>query len=150
MSELGTGGAGEAASEKTGMFSGILQSLSQVLATIVAMGQTRLELFAAELQEEVGRAARLLLFGFVTLFAAGTGLFLGALALIFVFWDTHRVLVAVLVTGFFFLLAVIAALCLRNQLRAKPRLFDATLSELAQDKERLEQHVRNGVSSGRS
>ncbi len=142
MSESGNEGAGE----KAGMLSGILQSLTQVLATVVAMGQTRLELFAAELQEEVARAARLLLFGFVALFAAGTGLFLGALALIFVFWDTHRVLVALLVTGGFFLLAVIAAVCLRNQLRAKPRLFDVTLNELAQDKERLEQHVRSGRS----
>ena len=49
----------------------------------------------------------------VALLAAGVGLFLLALVVIFVFWDTHRVIASIAVTGTFFLIAVVAALVLR-------------------------------------
>jgi len=127
---------------RTGPLGGLLKSLTQVLVTLVSMAQTRLELVTAELQEEVQRAALLLVWAFVAVLAAGIGLFLGAMSLIFAFWETHRGLVSVLVTGAFFLIALIAALNLRRQLRAKPRLFDATLTELAEDRQRLERRLR--------
>lgn len=127
---------------RTGPLNGLLNSLTQVLLTLVSMAQTRLELVTAELQEEVQRAALLVIWAFVAVFAAGIGLFLGALSLIFAFWDTHRVLVSVLVTAVFFLMALVAVVCLRRQLSAKPRLFDATLTELAEDRQRLERRVR--------
>ena len=60
----------------TGPISGLIGSLKGALSTLVAIAQTRLQIISTELQEEVGRAAELLLWAFVALFAAGIGLFL--------------------------------------------------------------------------
>jgi uncharacterized membrane protein YqjE len=121
----------------TGPISGLIGSLRGALSTLVAIAQTRLEIISTELQEEVGRAAELLLWAFVALLAAGIGLFLGALVLIFAFWETHRLLVSLLVMGFFFLLALAAVLVLRARLKSRPRLFEATIAEFARDREHL-------------
>lgn len=125
----------------TGPLSGLLHSLTQTFATLVAMAQTRLELLTAELQEEIQSTASLLVWAFVALFTAGIGLFLAALAVIFVFWDTHRVLASILVTAVFFAIAIGAMLRVRNKLRTKPRLLDATLTELARDRQRLDERL---------
>jgi uncharacterized membrane protein YqjE len=117
----------------------LLGSLKNALATLIAIAQTRLEIISTELQEEVSRAANLLVWGFVALFAAGMGLFLGALVLIFAFWETHRVLVSVLMVSFFFALALAAALVLRAKLTHGPRPFDATIAEFKRDREHLGQ-----------
>ena len=121
---------------QAGPVSGLIGSLKNAVATLVAIAQTRLEIISTELQEEIGRAANLLLWAFVALLAGGIGLFLGALVLIFAFWDTHRLLVS-LVTGFFLLLSVVAVLVLRARLASRPPLFGATIAELKRDQEHL-------------
>lgn len=123
--------------ENTGPVSGLLGSLANVLTTLVAIAQTRLEIISTELQEEVGRAAEVLVWAFIALFAAGIGLFLGALVLIFAFWDSHRLLVSILVMGFFFALAITAGLVLRTKLKGRRRLFESTIAEFAKDREQL-------------
>ncbi len=125
-----------------GPLSSLLASLSQTFATLIAMAQTRLELLTAELQEEIRYAANSLLWAFIALFAAGIGLFLAALVVIFLFWDTYRMLAAVVVTAVFFAIALGAALHLRNRLRNRPRMLDGTLGELARDRQQLEERVR--------
>jgi len=126
-----------------GPFNGLLHSLTQMFATLVAMAQTRLELLTTELQEEIQQAAQVLLWAFIALFAAGIGLFLAALVVIFAFWDTHRVLVSIIVTGAFFAIAAFAAWYLSSKLRNKPRMLDGTLTELARDRERLDARLRS-------
>jgi len=115
----------------------LIGSLKNALSTLLGIAQTRLEIISTELQEEVSRAADLLVWAFVALFAAGIGLFLGALVLIFAFWETHRVLVSVLMVSFFFALAIAAALVLRTKLKNGPRPFDATIAEFRRDREHL-------------
>ena len=73
----------------------------------------------------------------VALLAALIGLFMLGLVIIFIFWDTHRILASIGVTGGLMLIAVIAALVLRAKIRGRPRLFDATLTELAKDRASL-------------
>ena len=58
-----------------GPISKLLQSLRNVLASLIDVGQTRLELLTLELQVEVRRAAGLLAIGFFTIFFAGMGSF---------------------------------------------------------------------------
>lgn len=122
-----------------GPVGGLIGSVKNVAATLAAIVQTRLEIFSTELQEEIGRAASLLVWAFVALLAAGIGLLLGALVLIIAFWDTHRLLVSLLVMGFFLLLSGIAVLVLRSKLANRPPLFEATIAELSRDRERLRQ-----------
>jgi uncharacterized membrane protein YqjE len=121
---------------------GLFRSLTSLLATVVAIAQTHLELLTTELQEEIHRAASIMVWAFVTLFAAGIGILLAALSAIFVFWDTHRLLVSVLVTGFFFGIAIVAGLVLRVKVGSKPRMLDGTLTELANDGEQLQNRLR--------
>ena len=73
----------------------------------------------------------------VALLAAAVGLVFGGLALVFVFWDTHRVLVAALVMGAFLLLAAAATRVVLGKLRLQRGLFTTTLTELAKDRAML-------------
>lgn len=73
---------------------------------------------------------------------------MAALALVFVFWDSHRLLVSGLVTLMFFVIALVAVWRLRRMTRSKPRLLDATLSELQQDRAALDQRLRARQSTG--
>ncbi len=54
-----------------------------------------------------------------------------------VFWDTHRLAAALSVLGVFLLAAAICGLAVQRQLRARPRLFEATRTELARDVARI-------------
>lgn len=116
---------------------GLFQSLNNFLATFVAIVHTRLELLTTELQEEVRQVGAILLWAFIAAFAAVMGLFLGALAVIFVFWDTHRLAASLAMVGVFVGLAVVAGLILRHKLTTKPPLLDDTLAELAKDRDQL-------------
>ena len=116
---------------------GLFQSINNFLATFVAIVHTRLELLTTELQEEVRQVGAILLWAFIAAFAAMMGLFLGALAVIFVFWDTHRLAASLAMIGMFVGVAVAAGLMLRHKLTTKPPLLDDTLAELAKDRDQL-------------
>jgi uncharacterized membrane protein YqjE len=120
-----------------GPVSGLFRSIAHLLANAIAIAHTRVELLSTELQQEVHRAAEIMVWTAVALLAAGIGLFLLALVVIFVFWDTHRLLASIAVTAVFFLIAGVAGLVMRAKVRAKPRLLDATLTELAKDRASL-------------
>ena len=116
---------------------GLFQSVNNFLATVVAIVHTRLELLTTELQEEVRQVGAILLWAFIAAFAAMMGLFLGALAVIFVFWDTHRLAASLAMIGLFIGVAVVSGLILRHKLTTKPPLLDDTLAELAKDRDQL-------------
>jgi uncharacterized membrane protein YqjE len=127
-----------------GPVSGLLRSLANLLATAVAIAQTRLELLSTELQEEIHHAAGILVWIAIAVLAAGIGMFTLTLLVVFIFWDTHRVLAASVMTGAFFLIAIVAALVMRAKIRGKPRLLDATLAELGKDRANLAKRVKSG------
>lgn len=115
----------------------LIASVSGLLATALDIGRTRLELLTVELREEVHRTAEQLVLGLAAVLAAAAGVLFAGLAIIFAFWDTHRILAAVLVTFGFFAVAAITALLLRSRLRSRPRFLQATLAELARDEGQL-------------
>jgi uncharacterized membrane protein YqjE len=120
-----------------GPVSGLFQSIAKLVANVITIAQTRVELLTTELQEEIHRAAEIMVWTLVALLAAAMGLFLTALVIIFVFWDTHRVLASVLVASAFFVIALVALVMLRGKVRNRPRLLEGTLAELAKDREHL-------------
>ena len=124
------------ASGDSGPGLGLFDSVKSLLSTLVAIAHNRLELLSTELHEEVERVALLLLWGAVALFFAFLAVVFIAVLILVAFWDS-RVLTASLLAVSFFALALIAALVARHQLAAKPRPFDATLNELAKDREQL-------------
>ena len=121
--------------------SGLFQSLSNFAGTLIAIAHTRLELLTTELQEEVRQVGAILLWAFIAAFAAMMGLFLGALAVIFVFWDTYRIAASLAMIGMFVAMAIFAALVLRKKLRDKPPMLDDTLAELAKDRDNLKSRM---------
>lgn len=128
---------GEPADPGRGPIGGLFTSLARLLATAVGIAQTRLELLSTELQEEVHRVAEIMVYSAIALLSAGVGLFLLALVVIFLFWDTHRIAASIAVTGAFFFIAAVAALILRAKVRAKPPMLDATIAELKKDRASL-------------
>jgi len=123
--------------ERPPLAMGLLRSVGNLAATLVGIAHTRLQLLTTELQEEVQRAAQLLLWMAIALLAGMLAVFLGALTVIFYFWDTHRLLASLLVTGSLFAFAAIAVAVMLSKLRAKPQLLDATLTELKRDHDHL-------------
>ena len=115
----------------------IAATFNQLFVTLVEMTYPRLELIFVELQEWVEGVVNVMLWALVAIFAAGASLLLGSLALIFAFWDTHRVLVSLLVMGAFLLLMVAALWMVIVKLRTQRTLFAATLSEFAKDRQLL-------------
>jgi uncharacterized membrane protein YqjE len=116
---------------------GVFDSAKALLATLIAIVHNRLELLSTELQEEVGRVALMLLWGAAALFFVFLGIASVALLILIAFWDDHRLLVAGLLAVLFVVLALVTGFAARNQIAAKPRPFDASLNELAKDREQL-------------
>lgn len=116
---------------------GLFRSLSNFAGTLIAIVHTRIELLTTELQQEVRQVGAILLWAFIAAFAAMMGLFLGALAVIFAFWDTHRIAASLAMIAAFVAIALVAMLILMKKLRSKPPLLDATLAELAKDRDQL-------------
>lgn len=126
-----------ASPHSSGPFGNLLKSFSKIAATLVDIAHTRLELLTTELRDEIQHAVELLVWAFVALYAAGIGLFLAALVIVFAYWETHRVLVSIIVVCVFFAIAIGAGLTLLSKLRKRPQLLEGTLAELARDGERL-------------
>jgi uncharacterized membrane protein YqjE len=116
---------------------GIVQSLRNLAATLVAILRTRFELFVAELEEERIRILQTLFWAAGALFFFGVGILLIVVLLVALFWDSHRILSVLVLAGIFFAGGTAMAIAVRNRLRVRPRLFAASLDELAKDKDRL-------------
>ncbi len=120
-----------------GRGAGVFASLQRLLATVLEILQTRVEIVATEFEEERERIRELVLFGFLALFFVSLGLVLLTLFVVILFWDTHRVYA---VGGFALLylgLGVTAGAVLRRRLQTRPRLFATTLAELSKDRDHL-------------
>ena len=119
--------------ETQGPATNLLRSLVQLGGTLLAVAQTRVELLTTELSEDLERGLRILLWAMVGLLAGILGLLLAGITVVIYFWDTYRMAAAVSVTAVFLLVAVVAGLAFRRQLQQKPRLLDATRTELQHD-----------------
>jgi len=129
---------GMASASESDQRAGLFDSGKRVLGTLIAIVHDRFELLSTELQEEIGRVAFLLLWGAIALFFAFLGIAFAGLLVVIILWDEHRVLAAGLIAALFLVLALGAALLAGRQVGAKPRPFDASLSELAKDRELLQ------------
>jgi uncharacterized membrane protein YqjE len=105
----------------------------QLGGTVLEAAQTRVELLTTELSEDLERGLQIVVWALVATLAGILGALLAGVTLIIYFWDTHRIAAAVGVTAVFLLSAAAAGLALRSRLQEKPRLLDATRSELRRD-----------------
>ncbi|PKO46821.1 MAG: hypothetical protein CVU29_04985 [Betaproteobacteria bacterium HGW-Betaproteobacteria-22] len=114
---------------------GLFKSLKNLTATLVSIVQTRLELLSTDLEEGRERLISLLATIFVALFCLCFGLVLLAILVVVLFWDTHRLLVLVVLTGLFLSLGGVLSVMALRALKTMPRMFAASLAELAKDQQ---------------
>ena len=116
---------------------GLLESLSTLAATLVAIAHTRLDLLSADVEEDRAHVLSLLVLALAALFFIGVGVVLAAILLVVAFWDSHRLLALGALAGFFLAAGVGAWAYALHKARTKPRLFAASLSELLKDRQQL-------------
>ena len=124
---------GESGSSATGPSS----SSRRLGAAFLGLLHSHVELFGIELQEQKSRTLSLFLFaGLALVFALLLLVGLSALVLILL-WDTYRLAGIIGLCVFYSLAALLCALRLKAAIFDESSPFNATLEELANDRERL-------------
>lgn len=121
-----------------GQGAGLLDSVKRLASTLIAIISTRLELLANELQEERLYLTQMFFLSLIALFCFGMALLLLTIFITVLFWDDHRIAVLGGLCALFFVSGILIALLLRSKAQSRPRLFSASLAELAKDREQLE------------
>jgi uncharacterized membrane protein YqjE len=118
---------------------GFIGRLASAADHALSMAQTRLSLFAVEIEEEgVRLGAGLFNLVLAALFLA-FGLFALAVFMTLWLWDTHRLLVVGVSALMFLLLAIWTAGNAHRRLRQGRRLFTDSIAELQRDRDALEE-----------
>jgi uncharacterized membrane protein YqjE len=125
-------------SERTpGGSKGLLESLTILAGTLVAIAHTRLDLLSTDLEEERAHLFSLLAWTLAALLCLGIGVVLATILLVVAFWDTHRLLALGALAGFYLVIGMGVWAFALHKARTKPRLFAASLSELFKDRQQL-------------
>jgi len=112
----------------------LFQSLKGYLGTWVELFRTRLELFSTELEEERERLEQIIILTAASIFCLSFGVLLVTFFVVAAFWDTdYRLAVLGGLALFFLVLGGVGSVLTRRKSRLKPKLFSATLGELAKD-----------------
>lgn len=119
---------------------GLLALARHFGATLVALLHTRVELLATEFEEELQRGIIILLSLMLMLLFGALSILMLAVTLLVIFWDEHRVLVAVLITVTFVIMTAITGALARARLIRRPRFLAASIEELKRDRAHLERH----------
>lgn len=115
---------------------GLLQSAQALLATVLGLARTRLELLSVELQELLARLVLLMIGAVAAILLGALALGFGAVALVMAAPAEHRVAVSAGLAAVFLVAALFIAWQVRREAKARP--FAASLTELARDAKPLE------------
>lgn len=123
--------------EESGRAQSLLDSLRNLARTFLAIVQTRLEIFASEIDEQRALLARIAVLSAVAAFCLGLAVILLVLFVVVLFWDTNRLLAIGALAGVFAAGGIVACLMLRAAIARRPKLLAATLAELRKDRTKL-------------
>lgn len=104
---------------------------------MIGLLHTRIEIIATEYEEERIRIRQSLLLAIIAGFSLAVAALLTVMFLVVLFWDSHRLLAIGVLLLLFAGIGFGCMLALARHARSRPRLFAATLKELAKDGERL-------------
>jgi uncharacterized membrane protein YqjE len=127
---------------------GIFGTLKRLLCELLEIGQTRLELFANEAEEEKIRLARIFVSCMLALFFLGVGVVLLVAFFTLLFWESRLLLLGAGALGFLALAAVLLGQCRASLQRGQ--LFAATLTELQRDIASLREEQAAAEEAGNS
>ena len=115
----------------------LLSSIKGLASTGASIAQTRLELLSLDVQIARSKFISLLVMIIGALFFLFFGLVMLALLIVIYSWETDRMMALGLLTGAFLSIGIILTLLITQSLRKMPKLFEASISELAKDREAL-------------
>jgi len=124
--------------EETGRAEGLFESLKNLAKTFLAVVQTRIEIFASEIDEERARLARIAVLAAVAALCVALAVVLAVFFLVVLFWDTNRLLAIGVLAGVFAVGGIVACLGLRAAISQRSKFLSATLAELRKDRTKLE------------
>lgn len=116
---------------------GLGARLSALADGALGIVQTRLSLFAVEVEEEGIRLGAILFNLILAALFLAFGLFALAIFLTILLWDSHRLLVVGLATAFFLAAAIWAGTNAQRRLKQGKRLFTDSVAELQRDRDAL-------------
>ena len=115
----------------------LLSSIKGLASTGASIAQTRLELLSLDVQIARSKFICLMVMIISALFFLFFGLVMLALLIVIYSWETDRMMALGLLSGAFLSIGLILALLINQSLRNMPRLFEASITELAKDREAL-------------
>jgi len=115
----------------------LLSSIKNLVSTGVSIAQTRLELLSVDVQIARSKFISLLVMIVSALFFLFFGLVMLALLIVIYSWESDRMLALGLLTSAFIGVGLILGLLIMQSLRNMPKLFEASIAELAKDKAEL-------------
>lgn len=115
----------------------LLSSIKNLVTTGASIAQTRLELISLDVQIARTKFISLLVMIMSALFFLFFGLVMLALLIVIYSWESDRMMALGLLTSAFLLIGLILALLIMQSLRTMPKLFEASIAELAKDREAL-------------
>lgn len=115
----------------------LFSALKNLVSTGASIAQTRLELISTDVQIARTRFLSLLAMLLFTLFFLFFGLVMLALLIVIYSWESDRMLALTLLTSGFLALGLVLALVVLRSLKTMPKLFEATIAELAKDRQEL-------------
>jgi uncharacterized membrane protein YqjE len=116
---------------------GLLDSAQALLASVLSLARTRLELFGTELQEQLTRLFFALLCAIMVILLGALAVAFAGISLIVSLGEEHRALAAGVIALVFVALAAAAGWTMRRLAHGVPRAFDASLKELERDYDEL-------------
>jgi uncharacterized membrane protein YqjE len=114
---------------------GLFASLRRVGATLIAILQSRVELFAHEIERERVRVTRLLILGVVALFFLALGAVTVTIFVVVLFWDSQRLIAIGFLAALYLAIGGGLALYLKGEASRAARPFSASLEQLRKDRE---------------
>lgn len=127
----------------------LMGSITNLVRNFVEIVETRLALFALDMQETGMNLLSLLILCGVILTCFGLSLILATLLVVVIFWDSHRLLAVGGAAGFFAVAGLGLWFMVSARFRSMPRLFAATRGEFAKDREWLSRKDARSVTNTR-
>jgi len=115
----------------------LLLSIKNLVSTGASIAQTRLELISVDVKIARTQLISLLIMIVSALFFLFFGLVMLALFIVIYSWESDRMMALGLFTSAFLLIGLILALLVMQSMRTMPKLFEASIAELAKDRESL-------------
>ena len=115
----------------------LLSSIKNLVSTGASIAQTRLELISIDVKIARSKFIGLLVMIISALFFLFFGLVMLALFIVIYSWESDRMTALGLLTGAVLSIGLILAALIVQSLRTMPKLFEASIAELAKDREAL-------------